>query len=58
FGELIEKYYLVGLLVNEQIKSTARIYELIFALNDEEKDLFGAKLKEAAEAVEKALYKL
>ncbi|KAH7706191.1 hypothetical protein AAVH_26584 [Aphelenchoides avenae] len=56
-GELIDKYYLVGLLINEQAKEGEALHKLYDGLNDEAKKVVGEKLKEAAEAVEKALYK-
>ncbi|KAH7706193.1 hypothetical protein AAVH_26586 [Aphelenchoides avenae] len=56
-GVLIEKYYLVGLLINEQAKEGEALHQLYDGLNDEAKKLVGEKLKEAAKAVEQALYK-
>ncbi|KAH7711144.1 hypothetical protein AAVH_21556 [Aphelenchoides avenae] len=47
-GQLIEKYYLVGL--------KEELHKLYDGLNDEAKKMVAEKLKEAAEAVEKALY--
>ncbi|KAH7706192.1 hypothetical protein AAVH_26585 [Aphelenchoides avenae] len=56
-GGFIEKYYLVGLLINEKAKEGEKLHKLYDELNDWGKKVVGEKLKEAAEAVEKALYK-
>ncbi|KAH7707668.1 hypothetical protein AAVH_25084 [Aphelenchoides avenae] len=56
-GVLIEKYYLVGLLINEQAKEGEELHKLYNGLSDEDKKVVGEKLQEAAKAVEQALYK-
>ncbi|KAH7718448.1 hypothetical protein AAVH_14131 [Aphelenchoides avenae] len=54
--DAIEKYYLVGLSIAEQAKETEHLLQLANGLSDEEKKVVGEKLKEAFEAVVKALY--
>lgn len=53
---LIEKYYLGVLHINEQSKEVDQVINIFGALNDKDKKVVGEKLKEALEAVEKALY--
>ncbi|KAH7705128.1 hypothetical protein AAVH_27678 [Aphelenchoides avenae] len=55
-GEFIEKYYLVGLHINEQAKEGEELQKLYDGLADVGKEQVAEEIKEAAEAVEKALY--
>lgn len=54
---LVEKYYLVGFHINELAKEGGQIQKLYDALNKEGQKIVAEKLKDAFEAVEKALYK-
>ncbi|KAH7703529.1 hypothetical protein AAVH_29303 [Aphelenchoides avenae] len=56
YRDAIEDYYLVGLPINEQAKDTKNLIQLANGLNDEEKKVVAEKLKEAFDAVVKALY--
>ncbi|KAH7699616.1 hypothetical protein AAVH_33278 [Aphelenchoides avenae] len=56
YRDAIEDYYLVGLPINEQAKDTENLLELANALSDGEKKVVAEKLKEAFDAVVKALY--
>ncbi|KAH7705127.1 hypothetical protein AAVH_27677 [Aphelenchoides avenae] len=52
----IEEYYLVGLSIAEQARETEDLIERANRLSDEEKKVVAEKLKEAFDAVVKALY--
>ncbi|KAH7700012.1 hypothetical protein AAVH_32875, partial [Aphelenchoides avenae] len=57
YGAVLEKNLFAVNAINEQAKDGERFLKSFKALNDEASKEFGKKLIEAAEAVEKALYK-